>query len=416
MDLDGNVIAVYEGAFAASKVTGVGCGHISMCCRGLSERARSFRFRYEDDNLNSKADDVRAQRKERTSMNHKKSWESKRKEIYQFTLDGVFLTKYDNIDIASNRTGLPVAGIRSCCLGVTKNTGGFIWSYQTTVESVISGEIPVEQGEIWRDAVNFEGIYKVSSHGRVWSVKRRKETSGNIVGGYMLTNRLDNRGRLSNSLTTKDGKRITAITARLVAQAFIPNPDNLPQVNHKDENPLNNHVDNLEWCTAKYNCNYGTRNQRIVNAQSMKILQYTLKGDFIREYSSMNEAARDLGVDAGHISDVCNGKRKWAYGFFWRYKNDELYRKSCQKLQIHTMHAKKKRRRAFMEKHSRPITQMTKDGTVIREFSGIREIVEEYGYKPPSIYNCCNGKIGKAYGYVWRYKGNESKQMTIFDI
>lgn len=105
--------------------------------------------------------------------------------------------------------------------------------------------------ELWKDIGGYEGLYQVSNLGRIWSYKTNKILKGSIDShGYR---QVDFR---------KDGKRKTILLHRLVAKAFILNPDNLPQVNHKDENPLNNHVNNLEWCTQEYNLSYGTISER----------------------------------------------------------------------------------------------------------------------------------------------------------
>lgn len=207
--------------------------------------------------------------------------------------------------------------------------------------------------EYWKDIKGYEGIYQVSNMGRVRSVDRyvynRRYNCFKLLKGSIMSlhlrckkNRID-RKDYSVGLN-KDGKKKTFSVARLTAIAFIPNPDNLPQVNHKDENPLNNFVwvnpdgsvdpdkSNLEWCTVGYNINYGTRNERVSIAMRMNknnhgymctVLQYTKKGEFVSEYPTTEDASRQTGINAGNIWQAINGvgRRKSAGGFVWKYKN-----------------------------------------------------------------------------------------------
>lgn len=166
--------------------------------------------------------------------------------------------------------------------------------------------------EIWCPINGYEGIYEVSDQGRVKSLKFGKERilkTDKVVGGYLQVT------------LCKNGELKKYRVHRLVAKTFIPNPDNLPQVNHKDENKTNNSVHNLEWCTNKYNVNYGTGIQRQAEKLSKPVLQYTKSGAFVRELKSARDVQRTLGYGQGNISDCCRGERKSAYGFVWKYKD-----------------------------------------------------------------------------------------------
>lgn len=166
--------------------------------------------------------------------------------------------------------------------------------------------------EIWKPIKDFDK-YFISNYGRVKSTKFGKERILKLTkdkDGYLIVN------------LYKNNKSKTFKVHRLVAETFLPNPYNLLQVNHKDENPQNNIVTNLEWCDAKYNNNYGTRNKRIGKSntngkRSKPVLQYTLDGKFVREWESYRECKRN---GFNHVSECCRGKLKSCGGFIWRYK------------------------------------------------------------------------------------------------
>ena len=164
--------------------------------------------------------------------------------------------------------------------------------------------------EIWRDIDGYNGMYQISNKGRVKSLYN---------GSERILKLWDNgRGYLRVYLTKENTSKYIRVH-RLVARAFIPNPHNLPEVNHKDENKKNNYVENLEWCDRRYNVNYGSRNERV----SKKILQYSKSGEFIREWQGAREVERVLGIDNSHINACCRGKQKSAYGFIWKYKEKD---------------------------------------------------------------------------------------------
>lgn len=189
--------------------------------------------------------------------------------------------------------------------------------------------------EEWKDIVGYEGLYQVSTLGRVKSFHK-----GN-------TPRLLKPHRCSNEYLmvqlSKDGLVTHMLIHRLVAQAFIDNPCNYPQVNHKDEDVTNNRVDNLEWCTAKYNSNYGTHNQRLSESKkgwhpSEEVIE-GMRQRMIERHKNTPHPMRKkvLCVETGqifesiksaqefvHLTGVYNvvqGKRKTAGGYHWRYVN-----------------------------------------------------------------------------------------------
>lgn len=160
--------------------------------------------------------------------------------------------------------------------------------------------------ETWKDIEGYEGLYQVSSWGRVKSTYR---------GGKILkTDKLRN-GYLRVTLS-KDGMYKRYLVHRLVAQAFIPNPQNKLQVNHIDEDKENNYVENLEWVTATENLNYGTHNLRVSKTKSIPIICVETGV----EYSSGKECAKQLGLHRGNITQVLKGKRKTCGGYTFKYK------------------------------------------------------------------------------------------------
>lgn len=160
--------------------------------------------------------------------------------------------------------------------------------------------------EIWKDIKDYEGLYQVSNWGRVKRENRILRFSKSS-SGYLQV------------MLCKDGKIRNFFVHRLVAEAFIPNPFNLPEVNHKSENKQDNRVENLEYCDHKYNCNYGTRNKRTVEKIAKTVLQYTFDGILIREWESTKECGRN-GFHQGAVAACCRGERKSHKGFIWKYK------------------------------------------------------------------------------------------------
>lgn len=180
--------------------------------------------------------------------------------------------------------------------------------------------------EQWKDVRGYEGSYQVSNLGGVRSVDRYVRTGDRhkrLIKGKVLKPQISNKGYLFVTLS-KESKELGFFVHTLVAKAFIPNPDMLPEVNHKDENKQNNIVDNLEWCTSKYNNNYGSHKEKCAEKQingnrSKSVSRYTLKGEFVDSFPSMREVWRKYGYNTSVICNCCKGKVKSAYGYVWKY-------------------------------------------------------------------------------------------------
>ena len=175
----------------------------------------------------------------------------------------------------------------------------------------------METKEIWCPIEGYEGLYEVSSLGNVRSLnynhtKLKKIMKPREIKGYLIVS------------LCKDGKQKNIAVHRLVAEAFLPNWFDEPQVNHIDEDKTNNNVNNLEWCDSKYNINYGIRNKKVseknINGKlSKSVLQFTKTGEFVREWPSVGEAVRN-GYNKGHIASCCRGEIKSHKGYIWKYK------------------------------------------------------------------------------------------------
>ena len=172
--------------------------------------------------------------------------------------------------------------------------------------------------EIWKPILGYEGLYEVSNKGNVRSMNRI-DSIGRHRKGKLMTLYYDKRGYVKVSVT-KNNKQRGCFVHRIVAIAFIPNPNNYPQVNHINECKTDNRVDNLEWCTNEYNNAYGTRKYRISVTEGTPICQYTITNEFVREFHSIREAQRIVGKC--RILDVIHGKRKSAGGYIWKYKKE----------------------------------------------------------------------------------------------
>lgn len=183
------------------------------------------------------------------------------------------------------------------------------------------------KNEVWKDVPNYEGIYKVSNFGRIKMVKRTLiDSLGKKINKkeHILKPRTGNRYYMI--ALYKNGKREDLLLHRLIAQTFIPNPENKPFVNHKDENCFNNCSDNLMWCTQKENMNWGTINERMSkNSKSKrKVNQYDMDGNFIKQWDCMTDFYKSKGLKLKTgIIECCKGRRQSHMGYKWKYADED---------------------------------------------------------------------------------------------
>ena len=216
--------------------------------------------------------------------------------------------EFSSVPEAASLMGFYKDKIYKCCNGRIGSVGGYEWSYTPFEE-------PKEKEE-WKDCLGYENLYQVNKKGDIRSCHNGK--------WHILSAGISKRG-YRHFLFHKDGKRKNVRGCRLVAEAFIPNPDNLPFVNHKDENPANDCVENLEWCTCEYNNNYGTLPERRskFNPKNRPVCMFDVDGTFIREFYNVNDAAKYIGGNHPCVSRACSGQSITYKNKIWCYKGDE---------------------------------------------------------------------------------------------
>lgn len=175
--------------------------------------------------------------------------------------------------------------------------------------------------EIWRNVEGYEN-YQVSNLGNVKSLNYRNTGTEQI-----LKPRDDTHGYLIVALFKK-GKGKNFKIHRLVAKAFLANPENFGDVNHKNEIKTDNRVENLEWCTRQYNLNYGTHNERVAKTLGIPVVQLTKTGEYVATYQSAKYLKRNFNFNDTRINQCCRGIRKTHKGYSWQFLSDYIKQKA----------------------------------------------------------------------------------------
>ena len=274
--------------------------------------------------------------------------------------------------------------------------------------------------EIWKDIKGFEGRYQVSNLGRVRSLDmvlegRNWKSSGPFEyqrSGKVLKP-LKKRNGYYQVCLRHNGKPKYFSIHRLVALAFIPNPNQLPCVNHKDENKENNFVfvnedctvdydkSNLEWCTQKYNSNYGTRKERLrkyaISNVMRPVVQFDMEGNVIDTFESLSDAENKTGISNINICGVCNGRRKSTHGYVFKFLSNDSPKRKMSKGYSNPFisHAETLRKK---------VVQYDLNGQIVDTFDSITEACNKTGISSRCIHGTLNGKRPHTHGYVFKFK------------
>lgn len=268
------------------------------------------------------------------------------------------------------------------------------------------------EGEVWRDIPNFEGYYLVSNMGRIKSLDRNTKyrrsrdsiSTSRFFEGKIIKASLYGKYQICH-LKIGDLKKAVKYH-RIVCSVFHSNPNNLPEVNHKNEIKTDNRADNLEWCDRKYNLNWGTAIQRISIAgtnhpqKSHIVYQYTLDGKFVSKYPSIAEAERITHIKSANIYSVCKGtKSSSAGGYIWSLSQDPtaVFAKIKRKIKGLSVYGKRR------------VRQISLDGKTINEFNSIVDASKSTGINKTTIQKVCNHyRYQKtAGGFKWEYINNK---------
>ncbi len=290
----------------------------------------------------------------------------KQTEVVQYSLSGDFIKKYESVGEAAESLNCCRSSVQAACTGRNKTCKGFVLKYATC--PTIKEPKTSLKGEKWKNIKDPD--YEISTLGRVYSYKSNRYISNNSnLDGY--------------SISYLDGKNKQC--HRLVAETFLDEVEGKSVVNHKNGVKSDNTLDNLEWCTQKENVQHAidTGLTKCCSA----VVQYTLDGEFVKEWSKIKDAAKSINVNGSSISCVCLGFSNTSGEYQWRFKGDESPGKTSLRFKM--------------------ICQYDETGKFINRWDKIADASKDLDIPAGNIVNTCKCKVKSAGGYQWRYEGDE---------
>jgi len=227
--------------------------------------------------------------------------------VIQYSLDGKKIASFPSLKLASKSTGIPSQNIGRVCKGKGKTAAGYKWEYDSSFSAKDYYSYFIKQGGKRHPVYT---NYIIFPDGRIFG-----------MNGKFLKTSKDDQGYARVALVANK-KRKSEMVHRLIAQTFIPNPQNLGMVNHKDGVVTHNHVENLEWVTGSRNTKHAYE-QKLQRKAYKPVIQFTKGGDFVRRYPSIKDAAVAMGVTRGSMTDVCRGKYRSCKGYIFKYEEEK---------------------------------------------------------------------------------------------
>lgn len=248
--------------------------------------------------------------------------------------------------------------------------------------------IYIKAVEQWKDVPGWEDRYMVSNTGKVWSkcTNTIRKTDFNPDGYEVI-------------MLSRNGRMHGTFVHRLVALAFLPNPNDYPVVNHKDENRSNNHVENLEWCSYYYNATYNNAHKKRAKNLSKDVYQYNKDGQLVGIYPNTRAAAKVIGAQPGNVSTSCKYEKGTVKGYIFSYRELsevdvlERYEHQCK------LGCSEKNHPAISKK----VAQYDSNLNLVATFPSANEAHRQLGYALSGITSTCRGEHKTCHGFIFKY-------------